>query len=203
MTEPIESPPPEPARAAAKKKRSKKPVSARATLPLSIFRGLLEVVQSHHDVLTEEQLRAFDKLLHAFANDADGTVKIGLTPPSPATPRRLRFSNASAPETSMPGDDEIRTLAREIALIDDDAERFRRIDALGGQFLRRASEIFAFKAESVAGMRSGFASAVADIRQMEQIASSGQRKGAKEEETGEPRPHPDYPNTPDGGTTHA
>lgn len=169
MTEPAPSTP-----APTKKARKPKPpATVKGKIDLAEFRDLLERCVNHRDILSDAQVRFVQTMLQAIHQDASGVIRVTLSP-LPATPRapKRKFSMRAIHIQSAPGDEDIRTVTREIALLTDETVAFERIDALPVEFLHRAAALFGFKAETLVGLKSAFAGVVADIRQMENIAAS-------------------------------
>lgn len=169
MTEPIQQTP-----APTKKPRKPKPpVAVKGKLELSEFRDLLERCVAHRDLFNDGQIRFAQSVLQALHQDASGLVRVTLSPLTSA-PRlaKPRFTKSEFHLQSTPGDDEIRTSTREIALLPDEATAFTVIDGLAVEFLKRAADLFGFKAETLVGLKIAYAQVVADIRQMENIAAS-------------------------------
>lgn len=171
-----------------KRGRSKskpKPVAAvKAKIELTVFRELLDRVLENQGVLGNEQVRFLRQTLEALREDTGGTIRITLTPPTgPTRPPTRKFSRSAVHTDTIPGDEELRVLTREIALMTDEQEAFTRIDSLPVETLQRGARLFGFRADTLVGLKAAFAEVVADIRQMENIAT-------KKPQEAEPTPAP-------------
>lgn len=169
MTEPH----PPSAGAAKKPRKPKPPAAVKGKIDLGEFRDLLERCVNHRELFNDTQVRFLQSILQAIHQDPSGVIRVTLSPLS-STPRpaKPRFTKREFHIPSAPGDDEVRATTRDIALITDEAAAFERIDGLAVEFLHRAAALFGFKADSLVGLKSAFASVVSDIRQMENIAAS-------------------------------
>lgn len=151
------------------------PERIRGKCSLIEFRALLDKIVGHPELFSDDQIRWAGEVLHAGSQDVEGTVRISWTPGSRVSTKRFKFSRDLRVSGEMPGDDAIRQLSREIALIQDETVALQSIDGLSQEFLRRAAILYGFKADSAIGLKSAFANVVNDIRQMENIAASGNK----------------------------
>jgi hypothetical protein len=177
MTEPDQTPP-----APKKPRKPKPPVAVRGKLGLEEFREFLQKCVAHRDLFNDAQIRFAQTTLQALQLDASGLIRVTVSPLASA-PRaaKPRFTKREFHLTSAPGEDEVRTTTREIALLADEAAAFERIDSLPVEFLNRAAALFGFKAETLVGLKSAYAGVVADIRQMENIAASRPKSHGSQE----------------------
>jgi hypothetical protein len=152
------------------------PERLRGKCSLSEFRSLLEKIIGHPEVFSDDQIRWAGQILHAGAEDTDGTIRITWSSAPSAAAKAFRFTRTLRVSGEMPQDDIIRQQTREIALIADENLALGKIDGLSDEFLRRAAALYGFRADSAIGLKSAFANVVHDIREMENIASSGARK---------------------------
>lgn len=161
---------------AEKKRKPSRPFAVRGKWNLADFRGLLERIAAHPQNFTDEQIRFVQELMQSLAQDNQGVIRVTISPLAtvPVNPKR-RFSSNLSHSSETPDDDAIRTTAREIALLEDEAAAFERIDGLSAEFLQKAAALYSFKAETHAGLKSAFAGVVADVRQMENIAAARPR----------------------------
>jgi hypothetical protein len=159
-----------------KKRKPARPFAVRGKWNLADFRGFLERVAAHPTQFTDEHIRFVQELLQSLAQDNQGVIRITISPfaTNPANPKR-RFSPTAPKSDAMPDDDAIRTIAREIALIEDELVAFARIDGLSAEFLQKAAALYSFKSDTHAGLKAAFAGVVADVRQMENIAAARPR----------------------------
>lgn len=157
----------------ARSKAKPKPAAAvKSKIELHAFRGLVERALGLREVLGDEQVRFLQQTLEALRDDKGGTIRITLTPPTgPARLPARKFSKSVIHSNAVPQDDELRLLTRELALMDDEEAAFSRIDSLPVETLHRGAQLFGFKADTLVGLKANFASVVADIRQMENIAT--------------------------------
>ena len=173
-----------PARA-KKPRKPKPPVAVKGKIALAEFRDFLERCVSHRELFADAQIRFVQTTLQAIHQDSNGVIRLTLSPlaSAPHSPK-LKFTKRELHIQSAPGDDEVRTTTREIALMTDETAAFERIDGLPVEFLNRAATLFGFKAETLIGRKSAFAGVVADIRQMENIAASRPKspEAAKEDQ---------------------
>ena len=161
---------------ADKKRKPSRSLAVRGKWSVDKFRGLLERIAAHPQVFADDQIRFVQEMLQSLAGDNQGIIRVTISAlaETPASPKR-RFSSGHSQSSETADDDAIRTTAREIALLKDEATAFERIDGLGDDFLHKAAALYSFKATSRQGLKSAFAAVVSDVRQMENIAAARPR----------------------------
>jgi len=159
-----------------KPKKSPPPERVRGKTSLAKFRALLEKVINQPALFSDEEIRWAGEVLHAGAEDTEGTIRITWSPAPNTVAKRFKFSRILRNTGEVPGDDSIREISREIALIQDEEVAAQRIENLSKEFILRAAALYGFKSDTAIGLKSAFASVVHDIRQMENIAASGNKK---------------------------